>query len=201
MTMHRTILLSAVIGLSLANATGARADLCFRYTKSGGGTLVAKDAKVPEPGTCQPLAPLALFEVGGALGAANGMICRDGPGVGGRLILFHYNYDACLGSGDPEPNSYTESGTCRLQLGSAGSGSLPTQFSFCRLTLSGGKPGSYGVRSHVPQLDDLQITECFGLDPPTGEVAECTSRKGFSGQTLELERSPDTRGPDTRGNR
>jgi hypothetical protein len=188
MIAHRTILLSAVVTLSLANPPDARADLCFRYTKSGGGTAVAKDAKLPEPGMCQSL---ALFEVGGSLGAANGMICRDS--VGGLTILFHYNYDACRGSGDPEPNSYTESGTCRLKLGSAGPGTLPTVASFCRLTLSGGRPGSYGVRSYVPQLDDLQITECSGLFPPTGEITDCQGRKGFSGQTLDGGQTPDTR--------
>jgi hypothetical protein len=197
MTTHRTILLSAVIGLSFANPPDARADLCFRYTQSG-GLAVAKDAKLPEPGTCQPL---ALFEIGGGFGAANGMLCRDGPGAGGLTLLYHYNYDACLGSGNSEPNSYFESATCRLKLGSAGPGTLPTQSSFCRGTYGGGKPGSYGVKSFVPQLDDLQISECSGLFPPGGDPPECRGRRGFSGQTLDELQSPDARAPDARGNR
>jgi hypothetical protein len=195
MIVHRTILLSAaVIGLSLANSSDARADLCFRYSKTGGFS-VAKGAKLPEPVTCQTL---ALFEVGGRQGAATGMICRDA----GITLVFQYNYDACLGSGEPEDNSYAESGTCRLKLSTTGPGALPTIASSCRLTLSGGKPGSYGVRSFRTQLDDLEITECSDYLPPSGEGNECQfNQRGFSGQALDVEQSPPTSGPDARGNR
>ena len=67
MTLRNALLFSAaVIGVSAANLSDAKADLCFRYG-SGGGTLVAKNAKPPEQGACQPL---ALYEVGvGAVAA------------------------------------------------------------------------------------------------------------------------------------
>jgi hypothetical protein len=95
MTTYSTILFSAaVIGLSLANPPNARADLCFQYG-SGGGALVARDATLLKEGTCQPL---ALFESGSLVGAANGMICRDGPGAGGITLVFYYTYDACIGA-------------------------------------------------------------------------------------------------------
>jgi hypothetical protein len=172
MTLRSAILLSSVvIGLSLTNLPDAKADLCFRY--STGGIHVAKGAKLLEPGTCQPL---ALYEVqpGGRAGAANGMICRDGPGAGGLTIIFHYNYDACLG-----PGSYFESATCRLQLSSAGPGTLPTVSSSCRGTSSGG-----------PFLDQtLKLDDCAGVDTtvPGGGGAQCLARSDLSHKKLDEE--------------
>lgn len=161
MTAHSTILFSAaVIGLSLANPQDARADLCFQYG-SGGGTLVGRDATLPKEGTCQPL---ALFETGSRIGAANGMICRDGPGVGGITIVFHYTYDACIG-----PGSYFESATCRLQLDNAGN--LPTVSGFCR--------GMYATGSGPNQtlttfLDGSpKIEQCTGVIVPGGGGGQC----------------------------
>ena len=183
MTLRSAILLSAaVIGVSLSNLPDAKADLCFRYG-SGGGIAVAKGAKLPEPGTCQPL---ALYEVapGGRAGAANGMICRDGPGAGGLTIIFHYTYDACTGGG-----SYFESATCRLQLGSAGPGTLPTVSSSCR--------GTYGHAPSTPNpvplknfVDStLKLDDCSGVDTtvPGGGGAQCSGKFGFSHQEEEPE--------------
>jgi len=174
------ILLSrVVIGLSLANLPDAKADLCFRY--SDGGIAVAKGAKLPEPGTCQTL---ALYEVdpGGRDGAANGMICRDGPGVGGKTIIFHYTYDACTGGG-----SYFESATCRLQLTLPGT-TLPTVSSSCR--------GTYGEAISTPNpvtlknfVDStLKLDDCGGVDTTVpGEGRACSGKSGFSHKEEEPE--------------
>jgi hypothetical protein len=184
MTTHRTILFSAaVIGLSFANPPDARADLCFRYG-SGGGTLVARGA-VPAQGACRNL---ALYEVGpgGAGGAANGMVCRDGPGVGGITVIYHYNYDSCLG-----PNSYSESATCRLQLNNAGN--VPTVGSSCRGTANGS-----------PFFDtSLVLTNCAGVDTtvPGGGGGQCFGRLGFSGQNLDEEQSLEEQSPDVQPRR
>jgi hypothetical protein len=178
MIAHRAILFSAaLIGLSLANPPDAKADLCFRYG-SGGGTLVAKGATIPREGTCQSL---ALYEVqpGGRAGAANGLVCRDGPGSGGVTIIFHYNYDACIG-----PGSYTESATCRLQLNNAGN--LPTVGSSCRGTANGS-----------PFFDlTLRLDNCAGVDTtvPGGGGGQCFAGSGFSHQKLDEEQSPGVQG-------
>ena len=161
MTLRSAILISAGIGLSLASLPNAKADLCFQYG-SGGGISVAKGAKLPEQGTCQPL---ALYEVGpgGRAGAANGMICRDN--TDGRTIIYHYNYDACIG-----PGSYFESATCRLQLDN--SGNLPTVSSSCRGTYGGG-----------PFTDStLRLTDCGGVNTtvPGGGGGQCFGRSDFS---------------------
>jgi hypothetical protein len=175
MILRSAILLSsAVIGLSLANLPDARADLCFQYG-TGGGIAVAKGAKLPEPGTCQPL---ALYEVGsaGRAGAANGMICRDGPGAGGLTIIFHYTYDACTGRG-----TYFESATCRLELGHGGPGTLPTIGSSCK--------GEYGQALPIPSPvnlknfadSTLKLDDCGGVDTtvPGGGGGQCSGKFGF----------------------
>ena len=82
------LLLVVSLGVVFIGVPNAKADLCFRYAKSGGGTLVARGAQLPASGNCQPL---ALFESGGLIGAANGMICRDN--TDGRTIVFHYTYN------------------------------------------------------------------------------------------------------------
>ena len=71
--MLRTIFFIMVaFGLILASAPDARADMCFRYQKSGGGILVAKGKFPLADNTCEPL---ALYEVGGGFeGAATGSI-------------------------------------------------------------------------------------------------------------------------------
>src|SRR5215468_3110720 len=105
--LRKGLLLTAAFSLiigSTPNAGGA--DLCFRYKKSGGGTLVARGADLPARDTCNSL---ALFEAGGQAGHANGMVCRDN--VEGVTIRFHYTYDGCLGG-----PTWFESGTCYIQL-------------------------------------------------------------------------------------
>src|SRR5437667_11172654 len=112
--LRRGLPLIAAFGLVIASPPGAKADLCFHYKNSGGGTLVARGAKLPAINTCEPL---ALYEREGQPpspinhgleGAATGSICQDWAGA---TVIFNYAYDACMG-----PNSYFESGTCRLQL-------------------------------------------------------------------------------------
>lgn len=61
------LMLMAVLGLAGVNAPSASADLCFRYG-SGGGTMVARKAKLPAPDTCKTL---AFFESGGKAGCGN----------------------------------------------------------------------------------------------------------------------------------
>jgi hypothetical protein len=173
MTTYNTILFSAaVIGLSLANPPNARADLCFHYG-SGGGTLVARDATLPKQGTCQPL---ALFESGSLIGAANGMICRDT--VGGVTIVFHYTYDACIG-----PGSYFESATCRLQLNN--DGNFPAVSGACRGVFAGGSGSLTAFNDITPKIE-----QCTGVDVPGGGGGQCFG-KGFFHKELDENKSPD----------
>ena len=175
MTTYGSILSSAaVIGLSLANPPNARADLCFHYS-TGGGTLVARDATLPRESTCQPL---ALFEAGGRIGAANGMLCRDT--VGGATLVFHYTYDACVG-----PGSYFESATCRLQINNAGS--LPTVSGICRGVFASGS----GHQTLTTFVDGSpKIEQCTGVDVPGGGGGQCFG-KGFFHKELDENQSPD----------
>jgi hypothetical protein len=53
------------LGLVVAGAPSARADICFQYT-TGGAPVVAKGAKLPAPNSCEPL---ALFEVSSTIEA------------------------------------------------------------------------------------------------------------------------------------
>jgi hypothetical protein len=181
MITHSTVLFTAaLIGLSLAIPPDARADLCFRYS-TGGGMSVARDATLPKEGTCQTL---ALFETGGRIGAATGMICRDGPGAGGVTLVFNYTYDACIG-----PGYYFESATCRAQLDN--NGNLPTVSSFCR--------GMYAAGSHAPLtltpfLDPtLKIEQCAGEIVPGGGGGQCYAGRGLS-QREDEKQSPDAQG-------
>jgi hypothetical protein len=98
------------LGLVVASAPSAGADICFQYG-SGGGPLVAKAMALPAPNSCLPL---ALYENGGREGAANAMICRDAA----NTLVYHYDYNSCTG-----PGNYSESATCRLSLTN---GNLPT---------------------------------------------------------------------------
>lgn len=147
--LRNGLLYATSLGLVLIGATTAKADLCFRYAKSGGGTLVARGAQLPANNTCQPL---ALFESGGLIGAANGMICRDG--VDNRTIVFHYTYNACGGD-------YFESATCRIQLDD----NNQTASSSCRGTLANG--------AAFRELNDAVIETCTGLVVPGGGGAAC----------------------------
>lgn len=180
MTAHSSILFSAAsIGLSLALAPDAKADLCFRYG-SGGGIHVARDATPPKEGTCQAL---ALFESGGRIGAANGMICRDGPGAGGVTLVFHYTYDACIG-----PGSYFESATCRLQLDN--NGNLPTVSGFCRGMYSAG----FGPHQTLTTFLDStpKIEQCAGEAVPGGGGGQCFAGRGLSRGDMDEKQPPDT---------
>jgi hypothetical protein len=182
MTAHSIILFSAaVIGLSLANPPDARADLCFRYG-SGGGTHVARDATLPKEGTCQVL---ALFETGGRIGAATGMICRDGPGAGGVTLVWNYTYDGCIG-----PGSYFESGTCRAQLDN--NGNLPTVSSVCRGMYATGS----GPHQNLIAFTDgtLKIEQCAGAIVPGGGGGQCFAGRGLWQGEVDEKQSPDAQG-------
>jgi hypothetical protein len=162
MTRSRLTLLP-LLGIAFACPTAARADLCFRYQKSGGGTLVAKNARLPAPNACESL---AMFEVEGKdgpstkglEGAATGSICTD---VAGATVIFHYTYDGCLG-----PGSYFESATCRLKLQN---GALPTTFGGCR-----------GKANQSDFHDDSAILSTCDMQVPNDTAALCVIRPGFS---------------------
>jgi hypothetical protein len=49
--MHKSFMIVLTL-VSLAYVSSARADLCFRYQTTGGGTLVARGAKLPAVNTC-----------------------------------------------------------------------------------------------------------------------------------------------------
>jgi hypothetical protein len=166
------------VGTSPPNATAS--DICFHYSSSGGGILVAPGASLPARNTCQPL---AMYEAaaGGLVGAATGSLCMDG--TGGNTLVYHYTYDGC--SGD-----YHESGTCRIQIGT---GVLPTspdsgQGSTCRITLGN------GVFYH--EDPDLKAWTCdasqLALAVPGGGGGECL---------LEKRRTAPTTGPHRPGNK
>ena len=91
--MRRPIMIFAALASFIVYPTLASADMCFRYQKTGGGTLVVKGGKLPAVNTCEPL---AMFESGGLAGAATGSICRD---INDFTVIFHYTYDACIGPG------------------------------------------------------------------------------------------------------
>ncbi len=155
--LRNGLLLITSLGFVFLSVPNAKADLCFRYAKSGGGTLVALGAQLPANNSCQPL---ALFESGGLIGAANGMICRDG--VDNRTIIFHYTYNGC-------GSDYFESATCRIQLDD----NNKTASSSCRGTLANGTP--------FTEINDAVIETCSGMVVPGGGGAACSG--GFSHRT------------------
>jgi hypothetical protein len=162
--MRRPIIVFAALGFLTFCPSFANADMCFRYQKTGGGTLVAKGQRLPAVNTC---APLAMFEHGGLAGAATGSICRD---IADFTIIFHYTYDACIG-----PGHYFESATCRLQIQN---GDLPTVSSTCRGTLAGG--------SGFFEIDDAVLEYCDGTKFPVlgGGGGQCFAG-GFRHNRIE----------------
>jgi hypothetical protein len=170
------------------SAPKAKAAMCFKYTKSGGGISVAQ-ADLPEPNKC---IAFALYEVGTKpgttlLGAGTGSLCRS---TQSNFVIFHYTYEGCMPLGS---DNYFESGTCRLQL-SRDLG-LPTAFSACRGAVLSGKPGQAGKVGNFFYTDDLVITSCDSNDikfrVPDGEISECN---GFG---LRLQNSDQPgRSPD-----
>jgi hypothetical protein len=154
---RNSLLFVTFLGVVFIGVPNAKADLCFRYAKSGGGTLVARGAQLPANNNCQPL---ALFESGGLIGAANGTICRDG--IDNRTIIFHYTYNGCA-------SNYFESATCRIQLDDSNRATS----SSCRGTLANGSP--------FTEIDDAVIETCSGIVIPGGGGAQCSG--GFSHRT------------------
>jgi hypothetical protein len=155
----RGLLVFTALCLVVASVPSARADLCFRYTTSGGGTLVMQGvAALPAPNTCRPVAMYEAVDAPevGLAGAATGSLCFGG--ADGRTVVFQYTYDGCTGD-------YFESGVCRLQL--PNDGSLPTSSSTCRLTLGSG--------IFYVEVDDGQIFSCDStkLSLPGGGGGQC----------------------------
>jgi len=155
--LWRGLLIFTALSLVVVNSPSARADLCFRYTVSGGGTHVLQGATLPAPNTCQPV---AMYEVGGLAGAGTGSICQDG--FGDSTLVFHYTFDGCTGN-------YFESGTCRFTL--PADGSLPTLGSTCRVTSGNGAFDVY--------VNDGVVSSCDGttyaLQVPGGGGGQCYS--------------------------
>jgi hypothetical protein len=154
----RGLLIFTALSLVVVNSPSARADLCFRYTKTGGGTLVMKGVTLPAPNTCQPVAMYEAVDAPapGLAGAATGSICFGG--ADGRTVVFQYTYDGCTGD-------YFESGICRLQL--PNDLGLPTVSSTCRLTIGSG--------IFYVEVDDGQIFSCDSskLPLPGGGGGQC----------------------------
>jgi hypothetical protein len=157
--LYRGLLIFTALSFVVVNSASA-ADLCFRYTTSGGGTLVMKGVTLPAPNTCQPVAMYEGVDAPepGLGGAATGSLCFGG--ADGRTIVFQYTYDGCTGN-------YFESGICRLQL--SNDLSLPTVSSSCRLTLGSGV--------FYVEVDDAQIYSCDStqIPLPGGGGGQCIS--------------------------
>jgi len=162
---RRGLLIFTALSLVIVNSPSARADLCFAYTKTGGGTLVMQGVNLPAPNTCQPV---SLYEAapGTFGGAATGTLCHDA--TDGRTIVFQYTFDGCTGF-------YFESGICRLQL--PNDGSLPTVSSTCRLTLGNGV--------FYLEVDDAVISSCSAsaMPVPGGGGGRCYGTTPHRGET------------------
>jgi hypothetical protein len=146
------LLIGTAIIMTAIAAPDARADLCFRYRTTSGGTLVARGASLPAVNTC---APLAMFEQEGYGGAATGTICVDAADF---TVIFQYTYDGCI-------SDYFESGICRLQIQN---GNLPTVSSTCRGTLAGG--------ASFHEIDDGILEVCDGIPVSGGGGGQCLAR-------------------------
>ena len=127
------------LGLIGASVPSAQAHLCFRYG-TGGGTLVARGAQLPNTNECRTL---SFFEAGGYRGAATGSICRDRNGA---TVMFHYVYHSCNGP------TYFETGTCRLDVQHGGG--LPA-IGECRLTAN---------QTGLPNPDSTPVLESCDLE-------------------------------------
>ena len=157
--LRKGLALTAALGLVVASAPIAKADdLCFHYQTSGGGTLVARGATLPNFNTCQPLALFESLEGGGLGSLATGSICRDA--TDGITVVFQYTLDSCVGIAG---SSYFESATCRLQLQDRG---LPTTSSSCRGTANG---------SGFLAVDDAVLFSCSGMTVPGGGGGQCVA--------------------------
>jgi hypothetical protein len=169
--LRKGLMLMVALGLIGSSTLSARADMCFHYTVTGGGTGVAKGAEIPPKNTC---APLAIFEIDdgqGRIGAATGSICTA---VDGASALYHYLYHSCIGT------PYFETGTCVINLLE---GALPkggSKNGECSIMYSGAPAG--GTAPLTATFDNsLLVTDCEGLntDVPTrfSGTTHCVSPK------------------------
>ena len=145
--LRKGLTLIMTLGFISASALSARADLCFHYG-SGGGIAIAKGGKIPPKNTC---GSLAMFEVGGYLGAATGSICTAADT---QSAIYHYVFQACT------PTHYFETGTCTFGLQN---GALP----------QGGSTGECNIVHTDPNTSPtpvggfdstLNISNCEGVD-------------------------------------
>jgi hypothetical protein len=98
--MHKSLMLSASLGLALVSTAPARADICFEYSASGGGVGIALGAKVPAaPNTCDRVTVVG----------ATGLICRSQEGGGAPTLVYQYSLTSCT-------TPYFEAASCRLRL-------------------------------------------------------------------------------------
>jgi len=176
--LRKGLPLIAALALVSASATSAQAGLCLRFSKSGGGTLIAKGATLPAPQTCQMLpfverAPVNPPETTLG-GAATGFICTDANGS--AVALVHYTYDGCIG-----PDSYFESATCRFELQNIVT--LPSISGGCRGKVSGKSAPGVGDTMHDFVAGDAVLESCnddLHLSPPF--LCRSIPGKGFDHQ-------------------
>ena len=188
--------ITVAFALVVVSAPNARAGVCFKYTKSGGGVTVGQ-VDLPAPNKC---VTFALYEqVTNApftlLGAGTGSLCTS---TNSPMVIFHYTYDACRPLGR---ENYFESGTCRLGLDR--NGNLPSQFSRCRGTFLMGRPGQVGRVGNFANQDDLVMTKCdtnadINFQVPSGAVDECREFRGRQSFDDEQSQSPDQAQPELR---
>jgi hypothetical protein len=191
------LFITVASALVVVSAPGARADMCFRYTKSGG--LSVAQADLPDRNDCITFALYEPSGSGGLMGAGTGSLCTS---IGGTFVVFHYTYHNCVARGPSSPfkidgDSYFESATCQVRLNTSGGGTvgtLPTTTpSVCRGIVAGGKPGQAGKVGAFFNYDDLKIEKCdsndFNFAVPSGDAVAC-----YFG-TEYLRQSPDQPSP------
>jgi len=180
--MRPIFFITVAFALVVASAPNARADMCFRYSASGGGVYVAQADLPTAPNKCITLSLYEPLQSGGLLGAGTGTLCTSS---GGTFVVFNYVYHNCLALGPSSPfnvdgDSYFESATCQARLSQSGGtvGILPTTNpSVCRGTVIRGKLGQAGAVGAFFNHDDLKIEKCDSNAPqfvvPTGGGTDC----------------------------
>jgi hypothetical protein len=178
--MRIPIFFITALGLVVDSAPGVRADICFQY-QTGGAPVVAKGAKLPAPESCEPLALFEAARPDSRFGAANALLCRDS----GSILTYHYDYDACLGLG-----SYSESATCRLQLGN--NNDLPTNGISCNGQYFALMPFQTGP---AKQFTDPTLRAFYCNEPVPGyTVCNGSSKPPFTHPQTGESESPETKG-------
>jgi hypothetical protein len=171
--LHKGLMLSASLGLSVAITVPSHADICFEYTGSSPGAVgIAIGAKVPPaPNSCITVSVVDQSAPGGV---ATGSICRSEQGGSKPTLVYHYTYNACTGS-------YFESATCRIDLDL--NGDLPSQKSASQVSSCSGVAADPALGQSAPlggwsYFNDLKAWNCnpgpFAV--PGGGGAQCIAR-------------------------